>query len=80
MKKHDHDSGPIRWLTVMAPDDAGTELVLEPNAPPARAAQQALYEARFPAALITVSDIHAEFDRLTARGVKFLGPPDAQAR
>ncbi|WP_281040957.1 MULTISPECIES: VOC family protein [unclassified Mesorhizobium] len=47
VKKHDHDSGPIRWLTVVAPDDGGTELVLEPNsAPPARAAQQALYDAR----------------------------------
>ncbi|KAA3441699.1 glyoxalase [Mesorhizobium sp. SARCC-RB16n] len=77
VKKHDHDSGPIRWLTVVAPDDAGTELVLEPNsAAPARAAQQALYDARFPAALITVGDIHAEFDRLTGRGVKFLGPPE----
>ncbi|TGV73291.1 VOC family protein, partial [Mesorhizobium sp. M00.F.Ca.ET.158.01.1.1] len=32
--------------------------------------------ARFPAALITVGDIHAEFDRLTGRGVKFLGPPE----
>ncbi|RUX01350.1 hypothetical protein EN794_046700 [Mesorhizobium sp. M00.F.Ca.ET.151.01.1.1] len=25
---------------------------------------------------MTVGDIHAEFDRLTGRGVKFLGPPE----
>ena len=77
VKKHDDDSGPVRWLTVTAADDGdGTELVLEPNsAPPARAAQKVLYDAHFPAALITVSDIHAEFDRLTGLGVKFLGPP-----
>ena len=77
VKKHDDDSGPVRWLTVTAADDGdGTELVLEPNsAPPARAAQKVLYDAHFPTALITVGDIHAEFDRLTGLGVKFLGPP-----
>jgi catechol 2,3-dioxygenase-like lactoylglutathione lyase family enzyme len=75
VKKHDDDGGPVRWLTVAAAD--GTELVLEPNsAAPARAAQQVLYDAHLPAALITVSDIHAEFDRLTGLGVKFLGPPE----
>jgi len=77
VKKHDDDGGPVRWLRVAAPGDAdGTELVLEPNsAAPARAAQQAFYDAHFPAALITTADIHAEFDRLTGLGVKFLRPP-----
>jgi catechol 2,3-dioxygenase-like lactoylglutathione lyase family enzyme len=77
VKKHDYDGGQARWLTVVASGDAdGTELVLEPNiAAPARAAQQALYDAHFPAALITTADIHAEFDRLTGLGVKFLGAP-----
>ena len=76
VKQHDYDGQP-RWLTVVAPDDIdGTELVLEPNRDaPALAAQKALYDAHFPAALITTRDIHADFDRLTGLGVKFLGPP-----
>jgi catechol 2,3-dioxygenase-like lactoylglutathione lyase family enzyme len=66
-KKNDHDGGRVRWLTVVAPDDAdGTELVLEPTSDaPARAAQKALHDAHFPAALITTRDIHGEFDRLS---------------
>jgi len=77
VKKHDHNGGRARWLTVVAPHDAdGVELVLEPNVdPPARAAQKALYDAHFPAALITSRDIEADFGRLTELGVKFLGPP-----
>jgi catechol 2,3-dioxygenase-like lactoylglutathione lyase family enzyme len=76
-KKNDYPGGRARWLTVVAPDDAdGAELVLEPNSDaPARAAQKALHDAHFPAALITTSDIHGEFDRLTGLGVKSLGPP-----
>ena len=79
VKKFDVAGGPARWLTVVAPDDAGgAELVLEPNAfPPALAAQKALYEAKFPATLISTSDIHAEYRRLTGLGVKFLGEPKA---
>lgn len=76
VKKQDDNGGPVRWLTVAAPDADGTELVLEPNSsPPARAAQKALYDAHFPAALITSRDIQADYDRLAGRGVKFLGPP-----
>ncbi|UVK46447.1 VOC family protein [Mesorhizobium sp. AR07] len=79
VKKHDYDGGRARWLTVAASGDADeTELVLEPNRDaPALAAQKALYDAHFPAALITTCDIHADFDRLTGRGVKFLGPPQS---
>lgn len=76
VKKQDDNGGPVRWLTVAAPDDDGTELVLEPNsAAPARAAQKALYDAHFPAALITSRDIQADYHRLAGRGVKFLAPP-----
>jgi hypothetical protein len=50
--------------------------VPEPNSDaPALAAQKALYDAHFPAAPITTSDIHRDFDRLAGRGVKFLRPP-----
>ncbi|QPC92050.1 VOC family protein [Mesorhizobium sp. INR15] len=76
-KGHDHLNGEIRWLTVVSPDDdGGAELVLEPNTfPPARAAQKALHDAHFPAALVTTIDILAEHKRLEALGVAFLGPP-----
>ncbi|OBQ73382.1 VOC family protein [Mesorhizobium erdmanii] len=77
VKKRDYDGGQARWLTVVSPDQAdGAELVLEPNRDaPARAAQKALHDAHFPAALITCRDIQADYDRLAGRGVKFLGPP-----
>jgi catechol 2,3-dioxygenase-like lactoylglutathione lyase family enzyme len=77
VKKHDYDGGRARWLTVVSPDQAdGAELVLEPNHhAPARAAQKALHDAHFPAALITSRDVQADYDRLAGRGVKFLGPP-----
>ncbi len=69
--------GPIRWITVRAPDDAGgAELVLEPNHfPPALASQRALYEAGFPATILTTTDIRADYDRLKALGVEFRGEP-----
>ena len=77
VKKNDVRGGPMRWLTVSASgDSAGAELVLEPNsAPPARTAQKALYDAHFPAALLSTTDIEAEYRRLTGLGVRFLGPP-----
>ncbi|MEO6898156.1 MAG: VOC family protein [Caldimonas sp.] len=76
VKKHDVP-GPVRWLTVTAPDGApGVELVLEPNDfPPALASQKALYEAGFPATILTTRDIAADHARLQARGVKFLSEP-----
>jgi len=75
-------SGNIRWLTVSSPEGAGgAELVLEPNHfPPARASQQALYEANFPAAILTTTDINAEYRRLKDLGVRFLGTPKDMGR
>ncbi len=67
--------GPVRWLTVSSPDGVeGVELVLEPSHfDPVLKAQKALHEGGFPAAVLTSLDIHAEYDRLRARGVKFRG-------
>jgi catechol 2,3-dioxygenase-like lactoylglutathione lyase family enzyme len=69
--------GDIRWLTVSSPEEAGgAELVLEPNHfPPARASQQTLYEAGFPAAILTTTDIDTEYRRLKDMGVRFRGEP-----
>ena len=65
------------WLTVSSPEGpTGVELVLEPNsAKPARTAQKALYDARYPAAILSTSNIALEYRRLKKRGVKFRGTP-----
>ncbi|WP_374565045.1 VOC family protein [Ideonella sp.] len=78
-KKHDIPMGPFRWLTVTSPEGAdGVELVLEPMAfAPARDYQRALFEAGIPATAFISSDIAAEFARLTAKGVRFRGEPQA---
>lgn len=69
--------GEMRWLTVTAPEGAsGVELVLETNAfPPAKEAQNILFEAGFPATVLTTDDIEAEYERLKKLGVKFRGEP-----
>jgi catechol 2,3-dioxygenase-like lactoylglutathione lyase family enzyme len=65
------------WLTVSSPEGpTGVELVLEPNsAKPARTAQKALYDARYPAAILSTSNIALEYRRLKKLGVKFRGTP-----
>jgi predicted enzyme related to lactoylglutathione lyase len=76
-KMADISMGEYRWLTVTSPDGiAGVELVLEPMAfPPARAYQQALFEAGVPATALITNDITAEVQRLKASGVIFRGEP-----
>lgn len=69
--------GRVRWLTVSSPEGPkGVELVLESNAAqPALKSQQALYDAGFPAAVLSTNDITVEYQRLKALGVKFRGKP-----
>jgi catechol 2,3-dioxygenase-like lactoylglutathione lyase family enzyme len=69
--------GDYRWLTVTSPDGvAGVELVLEPMAfAPAITFQQALFDAGIPATAFMTSDINADFERLSTRGVVFRGSP-----
>jgi catechol 2,3-dioxygenase-like lactoylglutathione lyase family enzyme len=76
-KMADIPLGEYRWLTVTSPDGvAGVELVLEPTAfPPARAYQQALFDAGIPATALITTDIHAEVERLKGRGVRFRTEP-----
>ncbi len=76
-KMADIPMGAHRWLTVTSPQGLpGVELVLEPMAfAPARAYQQALYEAGIPATAFITRDIAAEVARLKARGVVFRGEP-----
>ncbi len=77
VKSKDIPMGTFRWLTVTAPEGAdGVELVLEPlGFPPAKAYQQALYDAGIPATAFMTHDIAAEYQRLRERGVKFRSEP-----
>jgi predicted enzyme related to lactoylglutathione lyase len=77
VKKHDIPVGEFRWLTVVSPDDPdGTELLLEPNDNPvAQTFQKGLFEQNIPATLFTVTDIHAEYEKLKSLGVDFIMEP-----
>ena len=75
-KKTDVGSGPYRWLTVASTEDPnGPELHLAPNASPvAKAYQKGLHDEGTPAAMLFVSDIEAEYDRISKLGVNFTMP------
>ena len=77
VKQKDMPLGPARWLTVAAPEGAaGVEVLLEPMGhPAARPFQQALYDSGIPLTMFGSNDIHAEYERLRARGVVFRKPP-----
>ncbi|MGY1854969.1 VOC family protein [Modestobacter sp. SYSU DS0290] len=69
--------GEHSWLTVVSPEDPdGTELSLEPDEhPAARPFKQALVADGIPFTSFLVADVAAEYDRLTALGVRFTQPP-----
>ena len=77
VKKTDMPAGGARWLTVVSPDAPdGVELLLEPDAhPAARPFKEALVADGMPYTSFAVDDVQAEFDRLSALGVKFTQPP-----
>jgi catechol 2,3-dioxygenase-like lactoylglutathione lyase family enzyme len=76
-KKTEIPLGEASWLTVVAPDEPdGTELLLEPDGHPAvRPFKAPLVEDGIPAASFAVDDVHAEHERLVARGVRFTQAP-----
>jgi|SRR6186713_3361776 len=78
-KKHDVPMGPHRWLTVVSPEARdGVELLLEPDEhPAARPFKNALVADGIPFTSFGVSDVQAEFDRLSSAGVRFTQPPVA---
>jgi catechol 2,3-dioxygenase-like lactoylglutathione lyase family enzyme len=79
VKKTDIPLGEARWLTVVSPDDpGGTELLLEPDQHPAAGPfKRALVEDGIPFTSFAVDDVHAEFERLRALGVRFVQEPAA---
>jgi catechol 2,3-dioxygenase-like lactoylglutathione lyase family enzyme len=77
VKKTDVPAGEYRWLTVVSPDAPdGVELLLEPDAhPAAKPFKEALVADGMPYTSFAVDDVQAEFDRLSALGVRFTQPP-----
>jgi predicted enzyme related to lactoylglutathione lyase len=77
VRKNDFSQGSYRCLTVASPEDPdGTELQLALNDnPAARAYQQALFQQNQPAAMFFTDDLHADHERMKARGAEFTMPP-----
>ena len=76
-KKHDVPLGEHRWLTVTSPHQPeGVELVLEPNEHPAvKSFQEAMASDGIPWTMFGVTDVEAEYQRLSELGVAFTQPP-----
>ncbi len=77
VKKTEVPLGEARWLTVVSPEDPdGTELLLEPDGHPAvRPFKEALVADGIPFTSFAVEDVEAEFERLSALGVRFTQEP-----
>lgn len=77
VKKHDVPAGEYRWITLVSSDDqAGTELLLEPNVNPiAKEYQEKLFIGNIPATMFGVADVREEYKRLIQRGVRFTTEP-----
>lgn len=77
IKKDDVPAGDFRWITLVSPDDqAGTELLLEPNEhPAAKEYQERIFADGIPATMFGVSDVHKEYERLVDMGVHFTMEP-----
>src|SRR3970040_759729 len=73
LKKTEIPLGEARWLTVVSPEaPEGPELVLEPDEHPAvQPFKEALVADGIPFTSFAVDDARAEFDRLSALGVRF---------
>ncbi|MQA32767.1 VOC family protein [Modestobacter roseus] len=69
--------GEHSWLTVASPEDPdGTQISLEPDEhPAARPFKEALVADGIPFTSFGVDDVAAEYERLTALGVRFTQPP-----
>ena len=76
-KKTEVPLGAHRWLTVVSPEDPdGVELVLEPDEhPAAKPFKDALVQDGIPFTSFAVEDVHREYERLSALGVRFTQEP-----
>jgi catechol 2,3-dioxygenase-like lactoylglutathione lyase family enzyme len=79
VKKTEVPAGEYKWLTVVSPDNPdGVELLLEPDAhPAAKPFKEAIVADGIPFTSFAVDDVQAEYERLSALGVKFTQEPTA---
>jgi catechol 2,3-dioxygenase-like lactoylglutathione lyase family enzyme len=77
VKKTEMPVGEFKWLTVVSPEDPdGVELVLEPSDHPAvKPFKDAIVADGIPYTSFAVADVQAEYERLSAQGVKFVQKP-----
>jgi catechol 2,3-dioxygenase-like lactoylglutathione lyase family enzyme len=77
VKKTEMPAGDFKWLTVVSPEDPdGVELLLEPSDHPAvKPFRDAIVADGIPYTSFAVADVQAEYERLSARGVKFVQEP-----
>jgi catechol 2,3-dioxygenase-like lactoylglutathione lyase family enzyme len=77
VKKTEMPVGEFKWLTVVSPEDPdGVELVLEPSDHPAvKPFKDAIVADGIPYTSFAVADVQTEYERLSARGVKFVQQP-----
>lgn len=83
--KRDIPVGDARWLTVVSPSDPdGVELLLEPDGnpaiqiddePAAQVYKRVLYDAGIPFTSFGSEDIHADYERMSNKGVVFVMEP-----
>ena len=75
--KTDVPLGRHRWLTVVSPERPdGPELLLEPDEhPAAKPFKDALVADGIPFTSFAVEDVYAEYERLSAAGVRFTQEP-----
>ena len=76
-KKLDIPVGEYRWITVESAESPhDLELSLEPNVnPAAKVFQKAMFDQGIPLTAFEVSDLPAEYRRLTGLGVAFTSEP-----
>jgi uncharacterized glyoxalase superfamily protein PhnB len=73
--------GGMRWLTVGAKDQPDVELTLMvPGAPAmdpesAEAIKKLIAKGVMGAGVLTTDDVHGDYEKLKARGVEFVQPP-----
>jgi catechol 2,3-dioxygenase-like lactoylglutathione lyase family enzyme len=75
----DVDLGEMRWLTVGSPEQPDIELVLiDADVRPDIAAdiKDLLARGGMNGAILTTTDVRADYDRLSAAGVEFTGEPE----
>ena len=77
VKKTEFPVGEHRWLTLVSPETPdGVELALEPDElSAARAFKASLVADGIPFTSFAVDDVHKEYERMTALGVRFTQEP-----